>query len=400
MRRRKRPNRTRTILALSTGLFLVLFFPSYAIQWLGYLVMVTVLASYAYSRSMAAHLEIRRDRNRISTYRGQPALVELAIRNRGYLRIPYISVVDTTGGLFAADRERRVVTIRPGETVRLSYTVKGVNRGAYRLGPIRVRFSDPLGLYPRQLEIRELAEAVIYPQVHSVSLLDDRGLPAGNARLANPVYEDATRYRSVREYVSGDDPRKISWKVSARLGRLHSLEFLPTMYFPTVVLLNLTASDYQRRHRFHHTERAIEAAASLVYYAIGRGQSVGLVSTGVVRGTTDHALLPARSGIEHGAEILGALARITVNEVNDDALALLFERTAVPFGTRVQYVGPRLRSDQVEYLARKAHGGITVELFNLKEQALETDVERNADSALFRRYAVREYGEPIIARES
>lgn len=399
MRRRKHPRRTRTILAISAALFLVLFFPSYPIQWLGYLIIVTVLASYAYSRSMAANLEIRRDRSRLLTYRGQPARVELAIRNRGYLRMPYISVVDTTGGLFSADRERTVVTVRPGETVRLSYTVKGVNRGAYRLGPIRVRLSDPLGLYPRQMEIRELAEAVIYPQVYAVRLLDDRGLPAGNARLANPVYEDATRYRSVREYVPGDDPRKISWKVSARMGRLHSLDFLPTMYFPTVVLLNLTASDYQRRHRFHHTERAIEAAASLVYYAIGRGQSVGLVSTGVLRGSADHAILPMRSGVEYGTEILGALARISPNDAQDDALALLFERAPVPFGTRVQYVGPRLRDDQVEYLARKTHGGITVELFNLREQVLETDVERTSDAALFRRYAIREYGEPIIARE-
>jgi uncharacterized protein (DUF58 family) len=397
MRKRRKPRRTRTVLVVGAGLFFVLFFPSFAVQWIGYLILAIVLGSYAYSRSTAENLEITRPRGRIMTYRGQPAAVELVVKNRGYLRIPYVSIIDTTGGLYSGDQERRIVTLRPRETIRLRYTAKGVNRGAYRLGPIRVRLSDPLGLYPRQFEVRELAEVVIYPQVHPVSLIDDRGLPAGTLRLSNPVYEDATRYRSVREYVAGDDPRKISWKVSARMGTLHSLEFLPTMYAPTIVFLNLTASHYQRRHRFQHTERAIEAAASLAYYTIGKGQAVGLISSGVLRGSHDQPVLPMRSGLEHGAEILGTLARITADESGDNPLSVLFERGEIPFGTRLQYVGPRVSDEELSYLTKTAHGGSYVELFTVQERVHGDTPPRDLKS--IREYHVREYGEAIIVRE-
>jgi uncharacterized protein (DUF58 family) len=326
------------------------------------------------------------------THRGQPTTVELVVRNRGYLRIPYLSLVDTTGGLYAADRERRVISLGPKEATRIRYTVKGVNRGAYRLGPVRVRASDPLGLFPRQFEIRELARVVIYPQVYPVNLIDHQGLPAGTVHVSNPVYEDATRYRSVREYVPGDDPRRISWSVSARMGRLHSLQYLPTTYFPTLIILNLTASEYQQRHRFHHTERAIEAAASLVFYAVSKGQQIGLVSSGFIKGTTDCPSLPIRNGSDHGSLLLGTLARLSVSDSSEDAVATLFRRPT-PFGTRIQYVGPRLRRHQIEFLASRFPGGSNVELFYVQEP---TRANEESLPRLFTEYVVREYGANII----
>lgn len=381
---------------MALALFLILFFPSYAVQWFGYLSLAAVFGSYVYSRSMARHLEITRTRSQTMTYRGRTTHVELRITNRGFLRIPYLAVLDTTGGLYTADKERRIITLAPGQTYRLHYPVKGVNRGVYRLGPVRVRMSDPLGLYPKALEIREIATVVIYPQVYPVELTDTRGLPAGTVRVSNPVYDDATRYRSIREYVPGDDPRKIEWKVSARLGRLHSLQHLPTVCFPTLVVLNLTAADYQTRHRFHHTERAIEAAASLVFYAVGKGQDVGLLTSGVIRGTGDTPALPIRGGSDHGSLLLATLARLSANETDIDAVAMLFEKTTVPYGTRVQYVGPRLRRDQVDYLASRVRAGANMEFFYIQERARPEDSVR---LRLFPEYVVREYGQAIVTRD-
>jgi len=58
---------------------------------------------------------------------------------------------------------------------------------------------------------------IIYPEVLPLTRPLRSGLPAGTLPTRDQVYEDITRYRSLREYVRGDDARRINWKVSARM---------------------------------------------------------------------------------------------------------------------------------------------------------------------------------------
>jgi len=334
------------------GLFFLLFFPFYAVQWIGYAVVLVILLSYLYSRVIRGGLSVERAPMDLVIYRFQNATVSIRIANRTVLPIPHLVVSDNPGTLYSGYENVRLLSLRPGERRSLNYRIRGMNRGSYRIGPISVRFSDPLGFFPVSATIPAEIRLIVYPSILPVRIPMNAGLPAGTITAANRIYEDPTRFRSVREYVPGDEMRRINWKVSARTGRLHSNEWLPTINFPVMVLLNLTATDYELRQRYHHMERTIDAAASLVHHLAERGQSIGLGSTGILKADGQAVMpwIPLRAGPQRAVSVLQTLAQLQPNECAQDVVSFFLEHGSVPFGTRVFYLGPPLASDRMAAL--------------------------------------------------
>lgn len=343
------------------GLFFVLFFPFYAIQWIGYAVVLVVILSYLYSMIIRGGLSVERAPMDLVIYRYQNATVSIRIANQTVLPIPHLVVGDNPGTLYSGYENIRLLSLRPGERRSLDYRIRGMNRGSYRIGPISVRYSDPLGFFPVSATVPAEIRLIVYPSILPVRVPMNAGLPAGTITAANRIYEDPTRYRSVREYVPGDELRRINWKVSARTGRLHSNEWLPTINFPVMVLLNLTADDYELRQRYHHMERTIDAAASLVHHLAVRGQSIGLGSTGTLRSDEQAVMpwIPIAAGPQRAVSVLQTLAQLQPNEQPvattgsdraPDVVSFFLAHGSVPFGTRVFYLGPPLASDRIAAL--------------------------------------------------
>lgn len=369
------------IAVLCISIFFIAFFPLAPIQWVSIFALIVLFGSFLYTRGQLRQIVVSRRSDSVKAFKYQNVFIELTVENRGILPIPYLVVVDNAGGFHAGSDDRGVFPLRGRQTVRLSYSVKGYNRGAYDLGPVKVMGSDPIGLFPWQRTVSALGRLVIYPTVYPVELPTTKGIPSGSIRVNNPIYEDITNYRSLREYIPGDDPRKINWKVSARTGTLHTMEYLPAVYYPAVVLLNMTTSDYRQRNRYQHTERTIEAAASIVFHLATRGLAVGLYSSGVYRGTTNTVSMPVQSGYGHAIAVLEALSRIDLNNDRTDVVQSFFgsapgpstsELGQIPAGSRIFYVGPKLSQDQrAELSARR--GLHHLELCYTDEGAERTD---------------------------
>ncbi len=355
------PGKGTAITLTVVGLFLVLFFPFYAIQWIGYAVVLVVVLSYLYSRIIRGGLSVERAPMDLVIYRYQNATVSIRIANQTVLPIPHLVVGDNPGTLYSGYENIRLLSLGPGERRLLDYRIRGMNRGSYRIGPISVRYSDPLGFFPVSATVPAEIRLIVYPSILPVRVPMNAGLPAGTITAANRIYEDPTRYRSVREYVPGDEMRRINWKVSARTGRLHSNEWLPTINFPVMVLLNLTADDYELRQRYHHMERTIDAAASLVHHLAVRGQSIGLGSTGTLKADEQAVMpwIPIAAGPQRAVSVLQTLAQLQPNEQpvatagpdrSPDVVSFFLEHGSVSFGTRVFYLGPPLASDRMAAL--------------------------------------------------
>ena len=122
-------------------------------------------------------------------------------------------------------------------------------------------FSD-IEAWSRQVTLRDVCTLVIYPTIHRASFIPDRGFPGGSIRVKSRIYEDNTRIGSIRDYIPGDDIRRIHWKASAKTGQLRTNQLLSALDAPAVILLDLDASVYPRRYRYEHIERAIEIIRS------------------------------------------------------------------------------------------------------------------------------------------
>jgi uncharacterized protein (DUF58 family) len=256
-------------------------------------------------------------------------------------------------------------------------------------------YSEPLGFFSWEKKCEQVAEVIVYPRVLSLALIHTHGLPVGDIHSNNIINEDLTRYRSVREYVPGDDIRRINWKISARQGSLFCLETLPTHYFPTLLLLNLTLDDYPLKSRYNLMERAIETAASLIYYIVGLKQQIGFLTSGIAGTDTEPKLIPLKNGYEQAVSLLELLAFLQPSA--HAFMPLLFESEFnLPYRSRLLVISPHLTEPELNYLYNASQKGYMVEIFHVAPTKEELKVERELEHPGLYFHYVKDYGTEII----
>lgn len=109
-----------------------------------------------------------------------------------------------------------------GRSVSHRYGLRCARRGVYEVGPLVAVTSDPLGLARHETVVAETFELLVHPRIEFVS---DRPL---TRRFEDPPirpprskpWPSGLEFYGMREYVRGDDLRRIVWRASARTGKL------------------------------------------------------------------------------------------------------------------------------------------------------------------------------------
>ncbi len=99
-------------------------------------------------------------------------------------------------------------------------------RGRYQLGPIRLRTSDPFGLFPLERELTPTSNVVVFPMtfpIHQFAL--PLGVLPGGDALRRRTHYITTNAAGVRDYEPGDSFNRIHWRSTARRDRLVVKEF-------------------------------------------------------------------------------------------------------------------------------------------------------------------------------
>jgi uncharacterized protein (DUF58 family) len=101
----------------------------------------------------------------------------------------------------------------------VEYQVEPPHRGRYQFGQVDVRCWRPGGWLVRQVRIKADEPAAVYPDVLAIRRYDltlRRGMRIMiGLRRARPPGA-TTAFAGLREYLAGDDVRRISWKATAR----------------------------------------------------------------------------------------------------------------------------------------------------------------------------------------
>ena len=366
------------------------------VRYVTLVLLVLRLLTFLYARLGARSLVITRSEHRISTSRFAPFDVVLTVRNRLPIPVHYVRISDRAGAFHARTPSTFVVGLGPFEELQIRYTLEGHERGDFQLGPIDIAGTDALGFFSYERQIASQAQVVVYPSIFTLDMDQKTGLPSGNLRVANRLYEDITRFRSIREYQPGDELKRVNWKASARLNKLFTMEYEPSIYFPALVLLNLSARDYPQAQRAHLVERAIEMAASLLFYFVGLKQEVGLLTSGKIGDVEGHPSAPIRPGYGHAKSALEILARIatTPPEAGGEFTDLVLRGdVAVQTGTRILVVSPPLRAAQITALLSLRRRGYEVEVFLVSSQATASE---DLQVPGLRSHRVAGYGKALV----
>lgn len=153
--------------------------------------------------------------------------VSVTLTNRSH-RPAHFRLRDVIPSRMIPDGNRREDFCGQAQSYRMEYRVLPLHRGDYLFGPLVARLRGPLGLAWRQRTWALPGPVTVYPNllpIRSYESLARRGqlqeIGIRNARR----YGGGTEFEQLRQYSPDDEYRRISWKATARMGRLISVDY-------------------------------------------------------------------------------------------------------------------------------------------------------------------------------
>jgi uncharacterized protein (DUF58 family) len=211
---------------------------------------------------------------------GRQNPVAMRIANRG--RSPRsVTVADAAPADVGLDPVRLDLHIDAGEERAIEKVAVPRRRGPVRFAAAEVRVLGPLGVAFRERSHPATAvEAVAWPdvlQLREAALLPPGRRPHGERTVRGEA--TAREFESLREYVRGDEYRRIAWKATARRGKpvvaMHQPERGQTLLVALEAgrLMHGAGGDGLGK-----IDRAVNTAVMLTAVAREYGDAVGLVA--------------------------------------------------------------------------------------------------------------------------
>lgn len=209
------------------------------------------------------------------------------------------------------------VTLPAQHEETLTYHAKPTMRGEYQWGDIQVRQMSPGKLCWMDWKIPQKAKADVFPDLVGLRSLSIRlTLQSTGAMKQARRMGIGTEFAELRDYATGDDPRLIDWKATARRSRPLIRVLEPEQEQTLIILLDrgrLMTAQVQGLQRF---DWGLNATLGLALAGLRRGDRVGV-------GVFDRALhtwIPPQRGPVHLNRLLERLTPIQPELLEPDYL--------------------------------------------------------------------------------
>jgi uncharacterized protein (DUF58 family) len=346
-------------------------------------------------------------RQRVSQKRaffGEAVTLSISVENQKLLPLPWLEVEDEIpiqlplliGRALPTYKVNRVALVNTFslwsfQRVTRRYQLGCNARGVFSFGPAVLRCGDPFGWLVREERVPARESLLVYPPVAPI---ESFGLPPrhpfGERATPRRLLEDPLRVAGVREYVLGDDPRRIHWKATARAGELRSKIYEPSSQYRLLMLLDInTYPESWMGLDPEIQELTIAAAASIAMWALDEGYAVGLLANSLMMGLSGENIstaddeqasglqlmdtttatqafvhrvrVPMASDSGQREQILSALGRLLPYFGSPMDALIDAERFTLPIGTTVVLVSAAavLRETTIENLVDlRTHGAV------------------------------------------
>lgn len=221
-------------------------------------------------------LDVQRVLHPPRTHAGGSARVDVRIRNRKARRSPVVLLHDPVTGTGGADLH--VGPLARGGAAAATYQLPTEHRGVITVGPLSGAIVDPFGIAERRFPVSGTSELTVLPRTYRVLALrrtiglDD---PHAGEQQANVLGLAGEEFYALRDYVFGDDMRRVHWPSTARRDELTVREAEVPWQGRTSVVLDArmgttTAESF---------ELGVSAAASIISAAARQDDRARLMIT-------------------------------------------------------------------------------------------------------------------------
>lgn len=190
------------------------------------------------------------------------------------------------------------LSVPPRGFATFTYELLPDKRGNFAFGRLNLEYAGVLGLYSHRYVIERKESLKVYPDPADLHDHLRRVLPGATPTAAyyRKLGDAGREFWQLREFLPGDDYRKINWKVTAHVGKPILNEYRPEkdqsvyLFFDTGRLL------YDRlRGKTGRLDHILDSAFLLAYNILEQGDLVG----GISFNQRVERFLPAGKGIRH-----------------------------------------------------------------------------------------------------
>lgn len=215
----------------------------------------------------------RQPLQRLSIGRDNPVILTVQTQNQAANLI----IKDSYPIQFKVDKSILRTIVSPQNQIELAYNIYPHQRGEFEWGDLYIRQLSPWGLMWRDWKIVAAQKVAVYPDLvglRSLSIrlaLENTGNLSKIRRLGM-----GTEFSELRDYGSGDDPRLINWKATARHSRPLVRVLEPEKEQTLIILLDrgrLMTAQVQGLKRF---DWGLNTTLSLALAGLNRGDKVGV----------------------------------------------------------------------------------------------------------------------------
>ena len=171
-----------------------------------------------------------------------------------------------------------IASIGSGEELLHTYSFSPSRRGVYQIGPTSATWSDPFGLTVQEQQLAGTTTLIVHPATEGVH---DRVLtrmwedPPIRPPSSKP-WPTGFEFYGMRDYVPGDDLRRVVWSAVAKTGRMLVRESEQGITDRVSILLDTDREWHKPGNPSDTFETAVRVAASIGVRHIKDGFNVNL----------------------------------------------------------------------------------------------------------------------------
>lgn len=251
----------------------------------------------------------RQPLGRLSIGRENPVVLSL----QSGVRAATIKIRDYYPDPFWVSQPLHQLSLPANSSQEITYTVSPSQRGEYHWGDIQVRQLSAWGLAWLDWKVPQYEKVAVYPDLIALRQLSIRLTlqNTGTMRQARRMGV-GTEFAELREYRTGDDPRFVDWKATARrLGSTPTASLQVRVLEPEqeqtlIILLDRGRLMTARVEKLKRFDWGLNATLALALAGLNRGDKVGV-------GVFDREMttwIPPERGQHHLSKLIDRLTPI------------------------------------------------------------------------------------------
>lgn len=211
---------------------------------------------------------------------GDPNRIQIFVRNH-YPFETVLELIDELPEQFQVRNHCFHLKVNSGEEEILSFDLRPFKRGEYHFGHLNLYSSTSIGFISRRYRFDNHQMVPTYPsfiQMRKYELMafTDRLQEVGVKRIRRIGH--TMEFEQIREYVQGDDMRKINWKASARRNELMVNQYQDEKGQPVYSLIDKGRAMRMPFNKLSLLDYAINASLVISNIALKKEDKAGLLT--------------------------------------------------------------------------------------------------------------------------